>query len=349
MSKHQNLTAPAIRALASEANFVERSTSCFVDMVEELHGFVAPRFGVGKKLTGQGLSEIFVSAGKMLDERALTIEKDWREIAATRIHPKGEAISARSILAVKQAKNMGGSGHEFDLVTFRLEGSRKKLVYGISELPTKFSYHSAERLMEYVSGTETAVNEIANTLTHFMPITYLVGHSDAPEIQGTMAVPLLSGAGMLLGEFINPPKAKRSTYVTYNHVKVASTTANTVVVKKLFMVKTFVDRHRMRPHQAYAMDRLLTFANVYSAALDELRRHMAWPQLKGPIQYRIDDQMGDSLRDLFDDPDFVAGVRRAPFEDVNVLRPANILPLGRFAPEPQKPIGEADLSLKQLG
>lgn len=328
MNRHRNLTAPAIRSLVSESTFVDKSSDCFGQLLRDFGDIIAPRFRSGRKLGRNDLDNMFDKTVEVIEKKAASVEKVFEKKPATRVHPNGESYAIRSLVAMKNDTRVT-ENDLYRLMSFRTFGTRKKVQIVLADLPIMFTYHAAERLHEFGGGTEAALKEIAESLSLFTPLIYLFGETNHPNLDTNFAVPLLSGNGMLLGNFVIADGA-RVTSIVYNREGYGTTTPIALQYNVNFVARTFVDKYRMRPHQAYAMERLMNWNEAYPEEWQKLKNVIIWPDLYCDGNYTFGGPAADALQAIYNDKNVIAGLSRDPMQGLPGVTPVDSLELGRF-------------------
>ncbi len=331
--RHDNLDARQIRALVkSDAGMAERDHQLEV-MIEAICIIVGSRFSMNKKLSGHMLADLFKRSDNLIRDRFRPLDYQHDRKPGTRVHPKGEQIEACYSMLVRGSRPNGVSDI-YQLVSMRLLGSRKSFQIDLIAHPVGFTYHVAERLMERTGMNEDAMDSLGRNLSKWMPFTCVASrHLDT---DGGCAVPMDDNSGMLIGEMSHYDISVGAMRYVINKAGVTTIPSCMSHEPEVlpFVARTFVDRHQLRPAQAYSMKLLSDWNAENDGARYENEVNLLWPW-----SFNTDnaDDIGDmadnalnELLDVVDDPVLVRAFHTDP--DISrSFRSDDDLDLGEWA------------------
>lgn len=271
---HKNLNAGDIRKLVSESASIRSVGEGVHGLLEDLHKVVMSRFTKGKRLAPKELREIFEGVDKVMTSKMAPAGRWVAEVGATRVHPKGEKMEAAYVFVHNLEKL------HYHLFGLRIEGSRKKVKFELTALPFAFEYHAAERFLEFRKNAEKPTNPMQAIANRMMDCAFFLFFG-LPAAQdrngGHMNIPAPDDSGLFLGHFVE--------YEPYSHVreygeKSVHWGSNPSILAEcpVYVLKTFVDRHRLRSDQLAAMEMMAEWHEKYRPELTKERDKIVWPE-----------------------------------------------------------------------
>lgn len=328
MTRFGSLGIEQIQALAAKRDDANQVKNSINHVIVRLFELVKIKFSKGTRLTSADLDEVFSDIDALMTARYQSFHAIRKSIPATRVHPKGakkETIYL-SLLYDPEIRC-------YELTSFRLTGTSRKLGYMFSILPFAISEHAVQRLMERVPGEADALEVITrntiNWLLHLMPLTMVAEQRN----RNHMAIPA-EGLGLLFGDFIPTVELDRAAGQTWDHLGAVDTTPNVKLINgPTYLVKTFVHAPRLRPEQLSSMERMVAYEQRNRQIAAEYRNLLFWPDAKiinsspSEIPEAEISRMDDEFKALFDDDSLLEGLKAGRDYDVTPGRTDFSLPI----------------------
>ncbi len=266
---HRNLTASDIRKLVSERGGVSTLMDDLADQLMQIGQIVLQTFGRGKRLSASDLRDIFGSADRLMTSGIAPCGSWTASREPTRVHPHGQKMEAAYVFIC------ANDDSKFQLHAVRIEGTSKKVRVEITALPFAFTYHTAERYLEFYGKTDNPLNAIARGLMDYSFYLFFTLPIAQDRNAGHMNIPAPDGSGIFLGVFKDWDCL--SFCREYDRHGARTLPVDNVVTRNaIFVAQTFVDRHRLRPEQTAAAQMLADWTSDYRHELDAERDKFLW-------------------------------------------------------------------------
>jgi len=332
--RHQCLVASEIRKLADESRRIDPTDEVLTRTMLSMERLVSERFSKGKRLDGGRLRSLLARIDDIFREQVRPIRFHSERVEPTRVHPKGDAYEVCYVGVKRRADSVPGFDTLYQLFSFRLYATRKKVVLALESLPYAFQYHAAERLMERAENVDSAFWQIACDLAEWVPLIKRGEYFATRHNGGEFHVPVMGTAGMLIGEFAPrvPSTSDRVTIMDGEGTSQGSRPRREGDQKGMYVGTTFINRFIMRPNQAYAMNLVSCWRDRFADELPPVVDDILWGSRFLTPQTVMSGEACASAVAIFDD----GIVRRALHPDWKVNRIIESdwsLPLGRWAHE----------------
>lgn len=269
--RHRELTADCIRLLTADAASVDHSREGIKWVQSTIEKVVGSHFYNGRRITHPQCKALAAELDHLVQLRMAPLDIRDRERRPTLAKPKGGAVES-SYVGLFRMNDMPSFDRLYSLYTLRATITSRSIEVEYNTLPVAFTYHVAERLMLRTADASQALHDIGNELADW---AVFLSKTDGRRqfSHNFMAVPFMDRRGALLGEYVNLRDVE-NFMVRYD--KDGSTVCDSqpwLKTRRHFLVRTFVDRYKLRPNQSHGMRLLETwrreYADDYMAARDE--------------------------------------------------------------------------------
>jgi hypothetical protein len=336
--RHRDLDASGIRTLVNDEMSVDSADDSVRQLWDEIERLVLRQYARGKKLSQADMQTMFRDCDSFTLAAFHVVDARYREIGPTRARPKSGALDVSYTVVLKSRKRYAGLDSLYRLYNLRLAITPKVVKLELHPLNVAFLYHAAERLVERAAAATLPFEALAAELADWSWLIQEASETSATKLDYRLSLPTTNDEGMLLGEYVRLPLVHSYT-MKYNKIGARQGILGHPSDYEInFIVRTFVDRHQLRPAQRYAMNLLSEFRrdheDEYMKARDRTldvdlpeseRRHpLLAPETYTKLRRILDD--ATVLRAMH--PDKLLGAHRA--EDAG-------LPLGRWGDRPGAP------------
>lgn len=332
MKRHHSLEASGIRKLVAESRGMETTDAVLTSTMTAMEKLVMERFSKGKKLDGGRLQNLLKSCDAIFRDRIRPIRYHSETLPATKVHPKGDAYEVCYVGVKRLAADLANYDELYQLFSFRLHVTRKSVSISLESLPYAFQYHAAERLMERAENVDTAFWQIASDLAEWSTMLKKSEYFARRHNEGSMSVPIMGTAGILIGEFA--PRATspsdRKVVIDGIGLRLCRLSVREGSQSHMFVGKTFIGRFVMRPNQAYSMKLLTDWRAAHSETYCPTVSDTVWERRHLTPQAVLSGEAVSALVSILDNPI----LRRSLHPDHLVNRIVQSdwdLPLGEWA------------------
>lgn len=272
--RHRELTIDEIRLLTADAASVDHSREGMAWVQSAIEKVVGQHFYRGRRISHQQCKALAEELDGLVQRRMAPLDIRDRERRPTMARPKGGAVET-SYVGVLRMKDVPNFDRLYSLYTLRATITSRAIEVEYSTLPLAFTYHVAERLMLRSKNASDAIHEVGSELADW---SVLLSKADGRDqfSHNFMAVPFMDRRGALLGEYVNLRETEN--FLVRYDCDGASVRESQPWLKtrRHFLVRTFVDRYKLRPNQSHAMRLLETWRREYEADYMEARDQYVW-------------------------------------------------------------------------
>jgi hypothetical protein len=271
MMRHRELSADDIRLLAADAATVDHSREGLAWVQSTIEKVVGSHFYNGRRITHPQCKALAAQLDDLVQRRMAPLDIRDRERRPTLAKPKGGAVES-SYVGIFRMKDSPSFDRLYSLYTLRTTITSRAIEVEYNTLPVAFTYHVAERLMLRTRDVSEALHDIGNELADWA--VFLSKTDGRPQFSHNfMAVPFMDRRGALLGEYVNIRHVENFLVRYDEDGEFISESQPWLKTRRHFLVRTFVDRYKLRPNQSHAMRLLETwrreYDDVYMAARDQ--------------------------------------------------------------------------------
>jgi hypothetical protein len=348
--RHRELSATDIRLLAADAATVDHSREGLAWVQSTIEKVVGKHFYNGRRITHHQCKALAAELDDLVQRRMAPLDIRDRERRPTLAKPKGGAVES-SYVGIYRMKDIPTFDRLYSLYTLRTTITSRAIEVEYNTLPLAFTYHVAERLMLRTRDVSEAVHDIGNELLDWA--VFLSKSDGRPQFSHNfMAVPFMDRRGALLGEYVNIRDIE-NFLVRYDEDGASVRESQPwLKTRRHFLVRTFVDRYKLRPNQSHAMRLLETWRREYDDAYMAARDQYVWKtslECPIPVAAEFGEECSTMLDRVLEDDALVRSMH--PDRDINAPTARDFrMQLGEWHPaygrEPLRPAAlvEADAS-----
>lgn len=330
--RHRELSAAEIRLLAADAASIDHSLEGLVWVQETVEKIVGSHFYNGRRISHAQCKALGAKLDQHVQLRMAPLDIRDRERRPTLARPKGGAVET-SYVGIVRMRDVPNFDRLYCLYTLRTTLTSRSIEIEYNTLPIAFSYHVAERLMLRAKDVSLAIRDIGSELADW---SVLLSKADGrPQLSHNfLAVPFMDRRGALLGEYVNLRETD-SFLVRYDENGASlRESLPWLKTRRHFLVRTFVDRYKLRPNQSHAMRLLETWRREYETEYMAARDQYVWKttlEHEVPAPSQFGEECAAMLERVLEDDALVRAMH--PDRHVNAPTAADFrMPLGEWHP-----------------